>query len=62
VMYEMVAGRPPFQGDNPVAIAYKQVHEAPRALSAARPDVARGYEAIVMQLLATISYITMPSE
>lgn len=52
VMYEMVSGRPPFQGDNPVAIAYKQVHEAPRPLSAVRPDVARGYEAIVMKLLA----------
>ncbi|MCA9516842.1 MAG: serine/threonine protein kinase, partial [Myxococcales bacterium] len=26
VMYEMVAGRPPFTGDSPVAIAYKQVH------------------------------------
>ena len=29
VMYEMVGGRPPFSGDNPVSIAYKQVHEAP---------------------------------
>ena len=35
VMYEMVAGRPPFTGDNPVSIAYKQVHDAP---AAAQPD------------------------
>ena len=31
VMYEMVGGRPPFNGENPVSIAYKQVHEAPAA-------------------------------
>lgn len=52
VMYEMVAGKPPFYAENPVAIAYKQVHEAPRPLSELRPDVPRGYEAIVMRLLA----------
>src|SRR4051794_1126373 len=51
VMYEMVAGRPPFTGDNPVAIAYKQVHDQPRPLSAIKPDVPRAYEAIVMKLL-----------
>ena len=38
VMYEMVAGRPPFDGDNPVSIAYKQVHDYPHA---AQPDRAR---------------------
>ena len=32
VMYEMAAGRPPFTGDNPVTIAYRQVHEAPAPL------------------------------
>ena len=36
VLYEMVAGRPPFTGDNPVAIAYKQVHDAPAAAQPAR--------------------------
>ena len=35
VMYEMVAGRPPFTGENPVSIAYKQVHDA---AAAAQPD------------------------
>ena len=33
VMYEMVAGRPPFGGDNPVSIAYKQVHDYPTPLN-----------------------------
>jgi serine/threonine-protein kinase len=52
VMYEMVGGRPPFTGDNPVSIAYKQVHEAPVRLRDLRPDVPVAYEAIVAKLLA----------
>ncbi|MEO6124843.1 MAG: Stk1 family PASTA domain-containing Ser/Thr kinase [Ilumatobacteraceae bacterium] len=52
VMYEMVGGRPPFAGDNPVAIAYKQVHESPQPLNQIAPDVPRPYEAIVAKLLA----------
>ena len=35
VLYEMVAGKPPFSGENPVSIAYKQVHDLP---AAAQPD------------------------
>ena len=45
VLYEMVAGRPPFSGDNPVSIAYKQVHDAPAAAQPAgrrRPPTVRG--------------------
>ena len=52
VMYEMVSGRPPFTGDNPVTIAYRQVHEAPAPLRHVQPDVPAGYEAIVGHLLA----------
>jgi beta-lactam-binding protein with PASTA domain/predicted Ser/Thr protein kinase len=52
VMYEMVGGRPPFMGDNPVSIAYKQVHEAPPRLRDLTPDVPVAYEAIVAKLLA----------
>lgn len=52
VMYEMVAGRPPFTGENPVAIAYKQVHSAPQPLSDLVPGVPPAYEAIVARLLS----------
>src|SRR6478735_5152907 len=52
VLYEMVAGRPPFTGDNPVTIAYRQVHEAPAPLRQVQPDVPAGYDAIVGHLLA----------
>ena len=52
VMYEMAGGSPPFAGDNPVAIAYKQVHEAPRPLADLVPGVPPSYEAITMRLLS----------
>lgn len=52
VLYEMVAGQVPFTGDTPVAIAYKQVHEAPTPLHQLAPDVPRAFEAIVARLLA----------
>ena len=52
VMYEMVAGRPPFTGENPVSIAYKQVHDHPQPLNQLVADVPRPYEAIVAKLLA----------
>ena len=52
VMYEMVAGRPPFTGENPVSIAYKQVHDNPQPLNQFVADVPRPYEAIVAKLLA----------
>ena len=52
VMYEMVSGRPPFTGENPVAIAYKQVHSAAQPLGELVPDVPPAFEAIVSKLLA----------
>ena len=52
VMYEMVAGRAPFTGENPVAIAYKQVHNTAEPIATHNPDVSPGYEAIVAKLMA----------
>ena len=52
VMYEMVAGHPPFTGENPVSIAYKQVHDHPQPLNQIVSDIPRPYEAIVAKLLA----------
>ncbi|MCB0954733.1 MAG: serine/threonine protein kinase, partial [Ilumatobacter sp.] len=39
VLYEMVAGRPPFTGENPVSIAYKQVHDNPQPLNQIVADI-----------------------
>ncbi|HYX44379.1 MAG TPA: Stk1 family PASTA domain-containing Ser/Thr kinase, partial [Acidimicrobiales bacterium] len=52
VLYEMVAGRPPFTGDSPVAIAYQHVREQPVPPSEHNPDVPPAFEAIVMKALA----------
>ncbi|HYJ60382.1 MAG TPA: Stk1 family PASTA domain-containing Ser/Thr kinase [Actinomycetota bacterium] len=52
VLYEMLAGRPPFTGDSPVAIAYKQVNETPSPPSTLNPDVTPRLDAVVMKTLA----------
>src|SRR5690606_5126701 len=61
VMYEMVAGRPPFTGENPVAIAYKQVHDQPTPLNRIVEGVPRPFEAIVAKLLAKDPKLRYPS-
>ena len=52
VLYEMLAGRTPFTGDTPVAVAYKQVNEVPPPPSVYNPDVPPALDAIVMRALA----------
>ncbi len=51
VIYEMLTKRPPFTGSNPVAIAYKQVHEYPVPPSARRRDTPKRLELIVLKCL-----------
>ena len=52
VLYEMLAGRVPFSGEAPVAVALKHLHEAPRSLCDLRPDVSPATVALVDRLLA----------
>ncbi len=52
VLYEMVTGRPPFKGDNPVAIAYQHVREEPTPPSEINPDVPRVFDAIILKAMA----------
>jgi serine/threonine-protein kinase len=52
VLYEMLAGRPPFQGETPLAIAYKHVREDPPRLGDANPDVPPELEQITMKALS----------
>ena len=52
VLYEMLAGRPPFQGDTPVAVAYQHVQDPPVPLSRLGVDVPGALEAATMRLLA----------
>jgi beta-lactam-binding protein with PASTA domain len=52
VLYEMVVGKPPFEGENPVSIAYQHVREEPILPSVANPLVSKSFEAIVMKAMA----------
>jgi eukaryotic-like serine/threonine-protein kinase len=52
VLFEMLAGRVPFDGDSAVAIAVQHVHERPPRLQQLRSDVAEPVAACVERLLA----------
>ena len=52
VLYEMVAGKAPFIGDNPVTIAYKHVRETPPPLREINPPIPLDYKTIAMKALA----------
>ena len=52
VLYEMLTGRVPFQGDSAVAVAYQHVTERPVPPSEINPDVTPAMDAVVMRALA----------
>jgi serine/threonine-protein kinase len=52
ILYEALTGRVPFHGDSAVAVALKQVSEAPRRPSAINPNVPPALDAVVMRALA----------
>ncbi|WP_193607806.1 protein kinase domain-containing protein [Nocardioides lijunqiniae] len=52
LLYELLAGRPPFVGDDPVSVAYQHVHEEPATLSTHRPDLAPALDGVLAKALA----------
>jgi eukaryotic-like serine/threonine-protein kinase len=52
VLFEMVAGRPPFLGETPVAVASKHVREHPPAPRELNPSVPPDLEAIILKCMA----------
>src|SRR5437764_13933589 len=52
VLYELLTGTLPFNGDTPVEIAMKHLSTVPEAPSARRPDVPRELDMIVTRALA----------
>jgi eukaryotic-like serine/threonine-protein kinase len=52
MLYEMLTGRLPFEGDSAVAVALKHLSEPPAPVSQWRPDVHPALEAVVMAALA----------
>ena len=52
VLYELLTGQTPFDGDTPVEIAMKHLSAAPRPPSQMRPDIPRELDMVVMRALA----------
>jgi serine/threonine-protein kinase len=52
MLYEMLAGRLPFEGDSAVSVALKHLSEPPTPISQLRPDVHPALESVVMAALA----------
>jgi serine/threonine-protein kinase len=52
LLYELLVGRPPFQGDSPVSVAYQHVREAPVPPSHLDPEITPAMDAITLKALA----------
>src|SRR5262249_18629986 len=52
ILYELLAGAPPFFGSTPEQIMNEVLHRSPRSLRAVRADVSAPLEAIVRRALA----------
>ena len=52
VLYEMLTGRRPFEGDHEIAVAHAIVHDEPLRVSALRPEVGSELERLAHRLLA----------
>jgi serine/threonine protein kinase len=52
LLYELLAGRPPFVGDSPVSVAYQHVREAPVPPSQLGAEITPEIDAVVLKALA----------
>ncbi len=52
LLYELLTGRPPFQGDSPVSVAYQHVREAPVPPSHLDAEITPAMDNIVLKALA----------
>ncbi|MDA8391811.1 MAG: Stk1 family PASTA domain-containing Ser/Thr kinase [Actinomycetota bacterium] len=52
VLYEMVTGKAPFKGENPISIAYKHVTEQPVPPREVTPSVSPALEAIILKAMS----------
>ena len=51
VMYEMMTGRPPFDGESPVAVAIQHINGKPTMPSLINPNIPGGLEQIIMKAM-----------
>ena len=54
VMYEMLTGHTPFDGDTPVAVAMQHIHEAPIPPTQLNPGISSSLEAIILRCLEKV--------
>ncbi len=52
LLYEMLAGRPPFTGETAVSVAYQHVSEVAPAPSTINPNISGAIDSVVMKALA----------
>ncbi len=52
VMYEMLTGKTPFDGDTPVAVAMRHIQDDPEPPSRINPQIAPGLERLILRCLA----------
>ena len=52
VMYEMITGRPPYDGESPVAVAIQHINGGARMPSTLNPNIPGGLEQIIMKAMA----------
>jgi pimeloyl-ACP methyl ester carboxylesterase len=52
LLYELITGRPPFTGDDPMAVVSQHVHAVPEPPSHHNAEVSRDLERLVLALLA----------
>src|SRR5690606_6414803 len=52
VLFELLTGRPPFQGDRPAAVAYQHISEPVVRPSTINPKVSPALDAVVLHALA----------
>jgi serine/threonine-protein kinase len=52
VMYEMMTGRPPYDGESPVAVAIQHINGGAKMPSTLNPNIPGGLEQIIMKAMA----------
>jgi tetratricopeptide (TPR) repeat protein len=54
MLYELVTGRPPFPGDDPIAVITQHIEAVPVAPSWQRPELPTALESLILRLLSKV--------
>ena len=52
ILYEMLTGRLPFEGDSPLSVAMQHMNSQPMAPSRLNPDIPKAFEAILLKAMS----------